>query len=90
MCECYQIGGPWIAEDPECPAHGYLAVREQEETQDRIFALEQRVVELEALLATQQWHSSDVTLEYLTRCSDGTIFRNAVKLPAHAIEWFRG
>lgn len=22
MCECYQIGGPWIAEDPDCPTHG--------------------------------------------------------------------
>ena len=22
MCECYQIGGPFIAEDPECPIHG--------------------------------------------------------------------
>ena len=22
MCECYQIGGPWIAEDPSCPVHG--------------------------------------------------------------------
>lgn len=22
MCECYQIGGPFIAEDPDCPIHG--------------------------------------------------------------------
>jgi len=22
MCECYKIGGPFIAEDPECPVHG--------------------------------------------------------------------
>jgi len=22
MCECYQVGGPWIAEDPDCPIHG--------------------------------------------------------------------
>lgn len=21
-CQCYQIGGPFIAEDPDCPAHG--------------------------------------------------------------------
>lgn len=21
-CECYKIGGPFIAEDPDCPAHG--------------------------------------------------------------------
>lgn len=22
MCECYQIGGRFIAEDPDCPVHG--------------------------------------------------------------------
>jgi hypothetical protein len=22
MCECFQIGGPFIAEDPDCPIHG--------------------------------------------------------------------
>lgn len=22
MCDCYKIGGPWIAEDPDCPVHG--------------------------------------------------------------------
>lgn len=25
MCDCYQIGGPWIAEDPDCPTHGIAA-----------------------------------------------------------------
>jgi hypothetical protein len=24
-CDCYVIGGPWIAEDPDCEAHGTLA-----------------------------------------------------------------
>lgn len=24
-CQCYKIGGPFIAEDPDCPAHGYIA-----------------------------------------------------------------
>jgi len=28
-CECYQIGGPWIAEDPNCPAHGRGGLQEQ-------------------------------------------------------------
>jgi hypothetical protein len=28
--ECYHIGGPWIAEDPDCPVHGAEAVRERE------------------------------------------------------------
>lgn len=22
MCDCYQVGGPFIAEDPDCPVHG--------------------------------------------------------------------
>lgn len=26
-CECHQIGGRFIAEDPDCPAHGYEAQR---------------------------------------------------------------
>jgi len=21
--ECYQVGGPWIAENPACPIHGH-------------------------------------------------------------------
>jgi len=27
MCECYQIGGPFIAEDPNCYEHGIEAQR---------------------------------------------------------------
>jgi hypothetical protein len=27
MCDCYRIGGPFIAEDPNCPAHGTEARR---------------------------------------------------------------
>ena len=25
--ECYQVGGPWIAENPACPIHGSEAQR---------------------------------------------------------------
>jgi len=24
-CECHRIGGPWVAEDPDCPRHGVAA-----------------------------------------------------------------
>ena len=34
MCECYQIGGRFIAEDPNCPAHGTEAQRRREEYDD--------------------------------------------------------
>ena len=47
MCECYQIGGPFIAEDPECPEHGHRAVAEREATEEKIARLEARVLELE-------------------------------------------
>lgn len=29
MCQCHQIGGPFIAEDPECPVHGRDAQRSE-------------------------------------------------------------
>jgi predicted RNase H-like HicB family nuclease len=29
-CECYRIGGRFIAEDPECYEHGYRAKQRQE------------------------------------------------------------
>lgn len=28
-CQCYQIGGPFISFDPDCPAHGYAAQAEE-------------------------------------------------------------
>ena len=56
-CECYRIGGPFIAEDPDCPIHGYeaqarekeeRAYRESEEEKQnellaRIIALEEKI-----------------------------------------------
>ena len=56
-CECYRIGGPFIAEDPNCPIHGYeaqarekeeKAYRESEEEKQnellaRIIALEEKI-----------------------------------------------
>ena len=29
-CECHQIGGRFIAEDPDCPAHGTAAQAERD------------------------------------------------------------
>lgn len=35
-CQCYQVGGPFVAEDPECPEHGYAAQRRDEiENEDK-------------------------------------------------------
>lgn len=57
-CQCYQIGGPFISFDPDCPAHGLEAQareREQEAEQmeqaQREARMEQRIVELERIVA---------------------------------------
>lgn len=48
MCECYKIGGPWVAEDPDCPIHGRGGVWEAEkETREREQTLENRIEDLE-------------------------------------------
>ena len=48
--QCYQIGGPFISFDPDCPAHGYEAQareaereREEQEAQDTIARLQAEV-----------------------------------------------
>lgn len=38
--QCYVIGGPWIAEDPDCPVHGHEAQRLERERDARIAELE--------------------------------------------------
>lgn len=35
-CECYQIGGRFIAEDPDCHQHGTEAQRRERENEDRM------------------------------------------------------
>lgn len=30
-CQCYTVGGPFKAEDPDCPAHGIEAQRRKRE-----------------------------------------------------------
>lgn len=49
-CDCYKIGGPWIAEDPDCPAHGREAQRREREQQERQEALEAEKQRLETRL----------------------------------------
>jgi len=43
-CECNQIGGPFIAEDPDCPAHGVGGYASRLET------AEARIAELESAI----------------------------------------
>lgn len=51
MCECYQVGGPWIDYDPDCPIHGNDARRFREEAENEHYALESRVETLERQVA---------------------------------------
>jgi len=57
---CYEPGGPWIQEDPNCPIHGYEAQRaerereqerrdQEEENEELAEQLEQTNARLEAL-----------------------------------------
>jgi hypothetical protein len=39
-CQCHQIGGPFIAEDPDCPAHGLEAQREARRREEVIDELD--------------------------------------------------
>lgn len=56
MCECYQVGGPWIEADPDCPIHGRGGLWEhqrEEEQRDadmetRILTLEEKIKDLES------------------------------------------
>ena len=58
MCECYQVGGRFIAEDPDCPAHGSAAQAERAERElqetlqaGRLARLEECVTWLERVVA---------------------------------------
>ncbi len=64
MCECYKVGGRFIAEDPQCPVHGYWAQKanEQEQTrrEEEKSELEDRVARLEEIVKLQADLLSDI------------------------------
>ena len=43
MCDCFRIGGPFIAEDPDCPEHGTEARRAKTDRALRIKFLRQDI-----------------------------------------------
>lgn len=50
-CECYQIGGPFIAEDPNCPVHGKGGLQEElNDMEDRLSSLQLEVNRLREAL----------------------------------------
>ena len=65
-CECYQIGGPWIAEDPNCPAHGRGGL--QDELEEAEAVIEQLREEISALRAAAACHDKHLMETYCRRC----------------------
>lgn len=63
MCQCYQIGGPFIAEDPDCPVHGREAQQQQVERQSVIDQLEM-AVEYQGS-PDLVWEAAQAALQYL-------------------------
>lgn len=48
-CQCHQVGGPFIAEDPDCPAHGVGGYQERlEEAEAQIERLREQIRDLGA------------------------------------------
>ena len=52
--QCHEVGGPWIAENPDCPIHNHEAVAERERAETEQYALLQRIEKLEQPVAALQ------------------------------------
>lgn len=50
MCECFKIGGPFIAEDPNCPIHGREAQQRERDHEDEIASLNRKIEILAAAI----------------------------------------
>lgn len=57
-CQCYKVGGPFIAEDPDCPRHGREAQREEELQMEERAQQEQELDALMMRVATLEEHNS--------------------------------
>ncbi len=59
---CYEPGGPWIQEDPNCPIHGYEAQRAEREREQERQEREEREEDL-----AEQLEETNSRLEALER-----------------------
>lgn len=70
MCECYQIDGPFIGADPNCPAHGDGGMHETIQKQAaRIERLEAALREIKGRLFTQSCTCSFAVDEIIARAA---------------------
>jgi len=60
-CECFTIGGSWIAEDPDCPVHGTVAQHKRDEVID----LRRRITEADDFIQLK-----DLLIEVLNLIED--------------------
>jgi hypothetical protein len=60
-CDCYRIGGPFIAEDPGCPVHGVEAQVQAQEDARRLSMLG----EAEALIENIEDYSTRRALQII-------------------------
>jgi hypothetical protein len=65
-CQCYKIGGPFIAEDPDCPAHGI------DGCEKKLEKAELRIIELENAIKNEIFRLSLTSvpkkLEFMRQC----------------------
>ena len=47
--QCYEIGGPWIAENPDCPEHGRAGQARREEAEEERASVAQLLQQVETL-----------------------------------------
>ena len=89
MCECYQIGGRFIAEDPDCPVHGTDARKEQHEREAAIAADRERSIEIVERELDSNGQSQAIALAIrgdadLSRRDDAPDYRTAEQFYADA------
>lgn len=58
MCECFQVGGKFVAEDPDCPVHGIEAQKCKMEDEAIHDLCEEMAVALKPFAALLQDHNS--------------------------------
>jgi hypothetical protein len=54
MCECFKIGGKFIAEDPDCPIHGAEAQEREQEEETRRTQIKNLAAEALKINRTQE------------------------------------
>jgi hypothetical protein len=75
MCEnkCFQIGGPFIAEDPDCPVHGTAAQAAERRAEEEAAqeTQEQKLARLKAVRNEAMRVAERAAYDYFKECDLG-------------------